>query len=68
MNSLKRELLKYEVNFQTFGERREHYRHIGPGGYNVGLSFAALEAREKVLEPQSAVHNFSSNPCFGIPD
>jgi hypothetical protein len=48
MNSLKRALLKYEVNFQTFGERREHYWQIGPSGCNVGLSFAALEARGKV--------------------
>jgi len=68
MNSLKRALLKYEVNFQTFGERREHYWQIGPSGCNVGLSFAALEARGKVVESQSAVQNFSSDSCFGIPD
>jgi len=68
MNSLKLALLKFEVNFQTFGERREHYWQIGPSGNNLGLRFAALVAREMVLEPQSAVQNFSSDLCFGIPD
>ena len=54
MNSLKRALLKCAVNFQKFGERHEHYWQIGPSGYNVGLNFAALEARRMVIEPQSA--------------
>lgn len=38
--------MKYAVNFQTFGERREHYWQIGLSGYNVGLGSAVLVARE----------------------